>query len=78
MKPAVTHRVGSPSRGDDLSTDKGAKGTLTANLATDKGGSVDLAATFGVDPLALNAKIDARRIDLVALRPYVEQFATVA
>ena len=79
VKPAATHRVAiAHLEANDFSTEKGAKSTLAAKLGLDRGGSVDLDSTFGIDPLALNARIDARRIDLVAFRPYVEHFATVA
>ena len=79
VKPAATHRVAIERlEVRDFSTEKGAKSALTAKLALDKGAGVDLDSTFGIDPLALNARIDARRIDLVAFRPYVEHFATVA
>jgi uncharacterized protein involved in outer membrane biogenesis len=78
VKPAATHHVGiTHLEAHDLSTEKGAKSTLAAKLVTDKAGSVDLESAFGIDPLALNARIDARRIDLVAFRPYAEHFATV-
>ena len=63
---------------DDFSTRKGSRAALHARLGLDKGGTVEVASTIALDPLELEAKIDARRIDLVALRPYVEQFQTVA
>ena len=78
VEPAATHHVGiAHLEARDLSTEKGAKSTLAAKISTDKAGSVDLESTFGIDPPALNARIDARRIDLVAFRPYVAHFATV-
>ena len=51
---------------------------MSAKLEIGKSGSVDLESTFSIEPLSLDARIDARRIDLVPFRPYVEQFATVA
>ena len=78
VKPAAVHHVAiAHLEAADLGTAKGTKSTMSAHLGTDKGGSVELDSTFSIDPLALNAKIDARRIDLTALRPYAEQFATV-
>jgi uncharacterized protein involved in outer membrane biogenesis len=77
VKPATTHRVTlTQLEANDLSTEKGSKATLNARLGLDKG-RVEVASTLGMDPLSVNAKIDARRIDLVPLRPYVGQFATV-
>lgn len=78
VKPAMTHRVAiTRLEAQDLSTEKGAKAKLTAKLALDKGGSVDLDSIFGIDPLSLNARVDARRVDLVPLRAYAEHFETV-
>lgn len=78
VKPAAMHRVAiAHLEAADLGTAKGTKSTMSAHLGTDKGGSVELDSTFSLDPFALNAKIDARRIDLVAFRPYAEHFATV-
>src|SRR5205823_4970919 len=79
VKPQATHRVAiAHLEASDLSTEKGARSKMTAKIATDKGGAIDMDAAFAIDPLALNARVDARRIDLVAFRPYAEHFATVA
>ena len=79
VKPAATHRVAiAHLEATELSSQKGARSKLSAKLTTDKAGSLDVAATFAMDPLALDAQVDARRIDLVAFRPYVTHFATVA
>ena len=79
VKPAATHRVAiAQLDAAGLTTEGGGKGTMSAKLEIGKAGSADLESTFSVEPLSLNARIDARRIDLVAFRPYVEQFATVA
>jgi len=79
VKPAVTHRVTlTQLEANDFSTEKGSKSTVTARLGIDKGGSVEVASTVGLDPVAVSAKIDARRIDLVPFRSYVDLFATVA
>lgn len=79
VKPAVTHRVAIVElEANGIATEKDAKGTMSAKLEIGKSGRVDLESSFGIEPLSLNARIDARRIDLVAFRPYVDQFATVA
>jgi hypothetical protein len=79
VKPAATHRVTiTQLEASDLSTEKGAKATVNARLGVEKAGSIEVASTVVLDPLAVNAKIDARRIDLVPFRSYVELFATVA
>ena len=61
-----------------LSTEKGTKSTMAAKLALDKAGSVDLEGAFSLSPLEVNAKVDARHVDIVPARRYVEQFKTVA
>ena len=78
VKPTATHRV-AISRLDvnGLTTDNGLKGKAVAKLGLDRGATVDVDATFALDPLRVTAKLDARRIDLVALRPYMAQFSTV-
>ena len=79
VKPAVTHRMAiAELQAADLTTEESGKSTVSAKLEVGKSGSVDLESTFSTEPLSVNARIDARRIDLVAFRPYVEQFATVA
>ena len=79
VKPAVTHRVAiAHLEAADLTTEKNGKGTMSANLRIGKSGSVGLESTFGLDPLSLQARIDARRLDLVEFRPYAEHFATVS
>ncbi len=79
VKPATTHRVAIASlKAENLSTRKGARVTAKASLATDKSGAIEVDANLALDPLAIEAQVDARRIDLVAFRPYVTHFSTVA
>jgi hypothetical protein len=79
VKPAVTHHVEVASLElSELTTADGLKATLAAKLGLDQGGSVDVASTFTLEPLQVNARLDARRIDLVGLRPYIRQFPAVA
>ena len=79
LKPAAAHRVTvAHLEANGLSTEKGAKGTMSAKLALDKAGSVDLESAFSLSPFELNAKVDARHIDIVPVRRYVSQFKTVA
>lgn len=79
VKPAVTHKVGITSlQVEELSSEDGLRGKALAKLALDHGATVDVDATFALEPLLVTAKLDARRIDLVPLRPYMTQFSTVA
>lgn len=79
VKPATTHRVAVDHlEASDFSTAPGSTTALAANLKVGKGGSLELDGTVQLDPLALDARIDARRIDLVPVRAYVSQFSTVA
>jgi uncharacterized protein involved in outer membrane biogenesis len=77
VKPATTHRVAIASlEAEELTTRDGLKGRATGRLGFGKG-TLELASTFALDPLAVSATVDARRIDLVPLRVYVPGFATV-
>jgi len=79
VKPATTHRVAIASlEAQGLSTQKGTRSTATARFATDKSSAIAVDASFVLDPMAIEAQVDARRIDLVAFRPYVTHFSTVA
>ena len=78
VKPAVTHKVSISSlQVEELSTEDGLRGKALAKLGLDRGATVDVDATFALEPLLVTAKVDARRIDLVPLRPYMTQFSTV-
>jgi len=79
VKPAAAHRVNvAHLEAGGLSTEKGTKSTMAAKLALDKAGSVDLDGAFALSPLEVNARVDARHIDITPARRYVEQFKTVA
>lgn len=78
LSPAVTQRVMiAQLDAENISLDKGAKAVMTAKLTINKGGSLTVASTLVIDPLAVSAQIDARRIDLTAFRPYMAQFPDV-
>ncbi len=78
VKPKVSQRLAiNELAASGLTNESGGKGSMRARLEVGKSGKVDLESTFGIAPLSLDARIDARRIDLVAFRPYVDQFATV-
>ena len=79
VRPAVTHRVKVTSvEATDLANQDGFRGKAAARLALEHGGSLEVDSTFALEPLQVAAKIDARGVDLVPLRPYMNQFATVA
>ncbi|HET6263466.1 MAG TPA: DUF748 domain-containing protein [Usitatibacter sp.] len=79
VKPAVTHKVSITSvEATDLANEDGFRGKALAKLGLGRGGSLDVDATFALEPLQVAAKVDARGLDLVPLRPYMKQFATVA
>jgi hypothetical protein len=79
VKPATTHRVSvSHLEASDFSTAPGSKTTLGAKLVVGKGGTADLEGTLQLDPLVADLRIDARRLDLVPMRPYAAQFPLVA
>ncbi|MBC8023475.1 MAG: DUF748 domain-containing protein [Burkholderiales bacterium] len=78
VKPAATHHISiAHVEARNLSTEKGAKVLVTARLGLEKSGSVDVESSIVFNPLLVDAKVDARRIDFVPLRPYVQYFSTV-
>jgi hypothetical protein len=78
VKPAATHRASLVHvEAMNLSTDRTVKPDLAARLALEKGGTVEVQSTVALDPLVIDANVDARGIDLVPYRPYVEYFQTV-
>lgn len=79
VKPAAAHRVNvAHLEAAGLSTEKGTKSTVLAKVTLDKAGSIDLDGAFSLSPLDVSAKVDARHVDIVPARRYVEQFQTVA
>ncbi len=62
----------------DLSTAKGAKSTASARLALANSGSIEAQGAFSLSPFQLEAKVDARHVDIVPARRYVDEFKTVA
>ena len=78
VKPAATHHVSvAHVEATGWTSDKDAKVAVAARASLEKGGTVEVDSTVALDPLVVDAKLDARRIDLVPLRPYVNYFATV-
>lgn len=76
--PATTHRVAIDSlEVRELGNRDGVTGQANARLMLGSG-RVELAARFALEPLQVNATIDARNVDLVPLRAYVTDFPTVA
>lgn len=79
VRPALVERV-DVARFDAgaLSTAKGANSTVEATLALPNAGSVEAQGTLVLSPFELEAKLDARHLDIVPARRYVDVFQTVA
>jgi len=78
-RPALTHRFTLATvEGGDLSTDHTFTGRMTAKVRTERGASLDVDATFALEPLEVKATLDARNIDLVPARAYLTQFPSVS
>ena len=78
VTPAITHRATiAHLDAENISSEKGAQAILTTQLAINRGGSLAVASTLVLNPLAVTAQVDARRIDLTAFRPYVAQYPDV-
>jgi hypothetical protein len=79
VKPALAQHVNvAHLEAKDLSTEKGARSAMAAHVALDKAGSVDVEGGFTLSPLEAEVKVDARHVDIVPARRYVEQYKTVA
>ena len=79
VKPAATHRIVLTSLdASDLTSEEGFKGSAVAKVRLDGGGTLDASSRFALDPLLVDATLDARSIDLVPLRAYVSEFPAVA
>ena len=79
VKPAATHAaVINHLEASGLSNAPGAKSVVQASIALEHGGMVEVRSDVSLDPLSVDAQLDARRVDLVPFRPYVSQFQTVA
>ena len=79
VKPTLVQHVNiAHFEARDLSTEKGARSAMAAHVALDKSGSVDLEGAIVLSPLEVDARVDARHIDIVPTRRYVEQYKTVA
>jgi len=61
----------------DVSLARGGSGHAEAALEIDGGGLVRVAADFGLEPLDVKAKLDARSIDLATARAYMKMFPAV-
>ena len=78
VTPTITHRATiAHLEAENISSEKGAKTVLKAQFAINKGGSLAVTSVLSINPLAVTAQVDARRIDLTALRPYVAQYPDV-
>ncbi len=78
VKPAAVHRFAIERfAAEDVSNSQGMTGRARARVRFDKGGVVSAESRFALDPLSVEAKIDARDVDLVPLRAYVDEFPAV-
>lgn len=79
VKPAAVHRVALEHLAAiHLSNAPGAKSEVEGRLVLASGGRLDVRSTVALQPLAVEATLEGRGIDLAPLRPYAEHFATVA
>lgn len=78
VKPAASHRMGIESLTlRNLTTRDGFSGKLAGKLTVGRAGRVDVESDFILEPLRVDATLDARNLDLVPLRAYVADFPTV-
>jgi hypothetical protein len=56
---------------EDLGNEKGSKAQIALRLAVNRKGSVGVAGTVGLSPLAADLSVDVEKLDLVPLQSYV-------
>jgi len=61
----------------DVSLERGGSGHADAALELDGGGLVRVSSDFGLEPLDVKAKLDARSLDLATARAYMKMFPAV-
>lgn len=77
VKPAATHRLEIESlEATGLTNRDGVSGEASARLGVGAG-RIELGARFALEPLQVNATLEARNVDLVPLRAYVADFPAV-
>jgi len=57
-------------KGEKLSLAKGSTGTFSASLLLNRRGTVGLEGKIGLEPLSVDAKVDAEKIDIRPFEPY--------
>jgi uncharacterized protein involved in outer membrane biogenesis len=62
---------------ENLSTAPKAKSKATLRFAVNGKGSVTGDAAFGLDPLSVNLKLDAKDVDIAPLRPYIANVTNI-
>jgi len=65
-------------KGEKLSIAKGSTGTFSASLLVNNRGTVSLKGKIGLDPLSVDAKVDAEGIDIRPFQPYFTDKVRVA
>ena len=79
VKPAVTHRISIDHvAAANLSNAPGAKADVEARMILPSGGRIQVKCVIAMQPLAVEASLDARDLDLAPLKPYARNFTTVA
>jgi uncharacterized protein involved in outer membrane biogenesis len=72
VKPPVRLRVDGKIGAEDLGNAQGSKGTIDAAVRVGATGRLRAAGMLATNPVALDVRIDAGNVDIVALRPYYE------
>ncbi|HRT62798.1 MAG TPA: DUF748 domain-containing protein [Syntrophales bacterium] len=64
-------------RAENISTDKGSKGSLDLAMTIDPKGTVSVKGPVGIEPLAAEMDIDVKNIALRAFQPYIADKAKI-
>jgi uncharacterized protein involved in outer membrane biogenesis len=73
--PAATARIESIAvKGENLSNGNGERGNVEVRLNVNRTGSLAAAGQVGVNPISTRLRVDARRVGILPLQPYFEQY----
>lgn len=79
QKSPVKSRVSQLSvNAENLSNAKGAKGRVSIRATVNKAGKLALSGPVGINPIALNMRVETKAVDLLPLQPLVEDQLNVA
>ncbi len=59
--------------GEDISTKKDSRGSLSYSLTLNQSGTISAESSFGINPIAADVSFDVKNIDITFLQPYITE-----